>query len=162
MGSASPAKLLLLIPHLGGGGAEHVTATLAQCLSREKYEVHLGLVTQTASEISKARAQFLPSVQIHALGARRVRGSAWRVLKLVWRIKPSVILSGMAHLNLLVLLLRPLFPPRTRVLARQNGSLAATLKAGESSATLAYALLLRVPPSGPRHLSDRFNGRGTS
>lgn len=130
MGSASPAKLLLLIPHLGGGGAEHVTATLAQCLSREKYEVHLGLVTQTASEISKARAQFLPSVQIHALGARRVRGSAWRVLKLVWRIKPSVILSGMAHLNLLVLLLRPLFPPRTRVLARQNGSLAATLKAG--------------------------------
>jgi glycosyltransferase involved in cell wall biosynthesis len=130
MGSASPAKILLLIPHLGGGGAEHVAATLAQCLSREKYEVHLGMVTQTASEVSKAREQFPSSVRIYALGARRVRGSAWRVLKLVWRIKPRVILSGMAHLNLLVLLLRPLFPPRTRVLVRQNGSLAATLKAG--------------------------------
>ena len=130
MGSASPAKVLLLIPHLGGGGAEHVTATLARCLGREKYEVHLGLVTQSRLESSNAREQFPPSVRIHALGALRVRGSAWRILKLVWRIRPNVLLSGMAHLNLLVLLLRGLFPSHTRIFVRQNGSLPATLEAG--------------------------------
>jgi glycosyltransferase involved in cell wall biosynthesis len=131
MGSASAVKVLLLIPHLGGGGAEHVAATLALYLSREKYEVHLGLVTQCPSAVAKAAEQFPPSVRIHPLGARRVRGSAWRILTLVWRVRPHVILSGMAHLNLLVLLLLPLFPSGTRVLVRQNGTLAATLEAAK-------------------------------
>ena len=37
-------RILLLLSHLGGGGAEHVMALLARGLSKEKYEVHLGLV----------------------------------------------------------------------------------------------------------------------
>ena len=39
-------RLLLLIPHLGGGGAEQVTALLARGLSPQKYELHLALITQ--------------------------------------------------------------------------------------------------------------------
>jgi glycosyltransferase involved in cell wall biosynthesis len=131
MGSASPAKVLLLIPHLGGGGAEHVTATLAQYLSSEKYEIHLGLVTQCSYEVKKGQERFRLSVHVYPLGARRIRWSAWKLLKLVWRIRPDVILSGMAHLNLLVLLLRPFFPHCTSILVRQNGALAATLEAGK-------------------------------
>jgi glycosyltransferase involved in cell wall biosynthesis len=130
MGSASPTRVLLLLPHLGGGGAEHVIATLARCLSREKYELHLGLVTQSPSECFQARNLLPPSIHIHPLGAPRVRAGAMRLLKLVWQVKPEVILSGIAHLNLLVLLLRPLFPSRTRILVRQNGALSATLEAG--------------------------------
>jgi glycosyltransferase involved in cell wall biosynthesis len=42
-------------------------------------------------------------------------------------LKPDVILSGMAHLNFLVLLLRPLFPRRTRVLIRQNSTASSSL-----------------------------------
>ncbi|MGA7243008.1 MAG: glycosyltransferase [Terracidiphilus sp.] len=119
------AKVLLLIPHLGGGGAEHIAAILAQSLSPKKYEIHLGLVTQSTPEENG----FPPRVTVHALGASKVRKSAWKILRLVWRIRPAVILSGMAHLNLLVLMLLPLFPPRTRILARQNGALSATLAA---------------------------------
>jgi glycosyltransferase involved in cell wall biosynthesis len=130
MGPPLPAKVLLLIPHLGGGGAEHVIATLARRLSRDKYYLHLGLVTQSSSEAATARERFHPTVHIHALGARRVRASAWQILQLVWRVKPAVIISGMAHLNLLVLSLRPLLPRRIRILVRQNGTLAATLEVG--------------------------------
>ena len=43
---AQRTKVLLLIPHLGGGGAEQVTSLLARGLARERYEVHLGVVTQ--------------------------------------------------------------------------------------------------------------------
>ena len=54
----------MLIPHLGGGGAEHVVALLARDLSREKYELHLGLITQTG-----IGAESIPSgIYIHALG----------------------------------------------------------------------------------------------
>jgi len=105
---AQGLRILLLIPHLGGGGAEQVIALLARGLSRQKYDVHLGLVTE-----SDAGPNDLPPwVTVHPLGARRVRAGAIRLLRLVWRLKPDVILSGMAHLNFLVLLLRPFFPGR--------------------------------------------------
>ena len=118
-------KVLLLIPHLGGGGAEHVIATLARHLNPARYEIHLGLATQSAD----AAYETPPWVIVHPLGANRVRYSALRLLRLVWRLRPAVILSSMAHLNLLVLLLRPFLPQRTRLCVRQNGALPATLAA---------------------------------
>jgi glycosyltransferase involved in cell wall biosynthesis len=134
-------RVLLLIPHLGGGGAEQVTALLARGLSPEKYDIHLGLVTQSAPDIRQpvsaagaeadAEAEPLPSwVTVHGLGARRVREGALRLLGLVRRLRPEVILSGMAHLNFLVLLLRPLFPRGTHVLVRQNATVSAALSSG--------------------------------
>jgi glycosyltransferase involved in cell wall biosynthesis len=116
-------RILLLIPHLGGGGAERVMALVAAGLSQEKYELHLGLVTQATSADAK-----LPSgVTVHALGARRVRGAPFRLVRLVRRVKPDVILSAMFHLNFLVLLLRPIFPRGTRILVRQNGTASSSL-----------------------------------
>lgn len=121
--NAARPKVLLLIPHLRGGGAEQVTRLLARGLSSEKYDVHLAVVTE-----KRIRAGSLPSrVKAEALGARRVRSAALKVLRLVWRVKPDVVLSGMAHLNFLVLLLRPLFPKTTRVLVRQNATVSLTL-----------------------------------
>ena len=124
--TAKRVRILLLIPHLGGGGAEQVTALLARGLSRKKYEVHLGLMTQATA----AGAGLPPWVTIHGLGAARVRQGALHLFGLVWKLKPDVILSGMAHLNFLVLLLRPFFPSTTRVLIRQNGTVSAALAYG--------------------------------
>jgi glycosyltransferase involved in cell wall biosynthesis len=116
----------LLVPHLGGGGAEQVIALLTRGLSREKYEVHLGLITQ-----GDAGSQTVPAwVKVHALGVSRVRAGAIKLLQLVRRLKPDVILCGMFHLNFLVLLLRPFFPPGTRVAVRQNGTVSAALAFG--------------------------------
>lgn len=124
--SAKPRpKVLLLIPHLGDGGAERVTALLARGLSAKKYELHLGLITQSQT------SEELPSrVHLHALGARRVRGGTVKLLRLVRQLKPDLILSGMFHLNFLVLLLRPFFPRNTRVLVRQNGTVSSALAFG--------------------------------
>jgi glycosyltransferase involved in cell wall biosynthesis len=117
---------LLLIPHLGGGGAEKVVEQLARGLSTESYEVHIGLVTTTK------RTTTLPTtVIIHALGASRVRWSGLKILRLVSRIQPQLILSGIAHLNFLVLFLRPFFPPGTKVLIRQNTTIYLVLRQGK-------------------------------
>lgn len=123
---SSIPRVMLLIPHLGGGGAEQVTALLARGLSPEKYELHLGLVTQTEA----GETGLPPWVKVHGLGARRVRSGAFALLRLIRTVRPDVILSNMAHLNFLVLLLRPLFPQDARVLVRQNGTLSAMLSAG--------------------------------
>ena len=133
-------RVLLLIPHLGGGGAERVTALLARGLSPEKYEVHLGLITQALTD------EALPAtVHLHCLGVPRVRAGAFRLLRLIRRLKPKLILSGMAHLNFLVLLLRPFYPRGTCLLVRQNGTISATLACDERprSTRLLYRLLYR-------------------
>lgn len=124
-------KILLLIPHLGGGGAEKVFALLAEKLSREKYELHLGIVT---NDFAHANAVF-PGLTVHRLGAKRVRFAALSLLCLAWKLKPRVILCGMFHLNFLVLMLQPLFPPGVRILVRQNGTVSSAL-ADDSSPRL--------------------------
>ena len=134
-------RVLLLIPHLGGGGAERVMELLARGLDRVKYELHLAVITQ--AEISENSA---PNwVHLHALGASRVRTAAFRLLVLVRQLKPDLILSGMFHLNFLVLLLRPFLPSETRVLVRQNGTVSTSLALGLQPwyTRLLYCLLYR-------------------
>ena len=104
----SRPRLLLLIPHLGGGGAEQVIALLARGLDPLKYDLHLALITQTAPAPELVTVRLPLSVTVHLLGAR-------------------VILSGMFHLNFLVLLLRPFLGFPVRILIRQNGTASAAL-----------------------------------
>ena len=103
-----------------------MASLLARGLSPEKYELHLGLVTQDQIEPDAMPAW----VQVHHLGATRVRTGAIKLLLLVWRVKPNLILCGMFHLNFLTLLLRPLFPRGTLVMVRQNGTVSASLANG--------------------------------
>lgn len=118
--------MLLLIPRLGGGGSQHVITLLAKELPREKYEVHLGLVTA-----AEAQPYDLPQwVEVNLLGAGRVRNGALPLLRLIWRLKPDVILSGTAEVNFLALLLRPFLPLKTRFLVRQNGTISWALAQG--------------------------------
>jgi glycosyltransferase involved in cell wall biosynthesis len=141
---AKRIRVLLLIPHLGGGGAERVTALLLRGLSAAKYEVHLGLVA-AAGVGRNAGLDVLAAVTVHDLRAGRVRNVAVPVLRLVWKLRPAVILSSMAHLNFLVLLLRPLFPRGTKVLVRQNGTVSAMVAADRRPwlAKLLYRRLYR-------------------
>jgi len=109
-------KLLLLIPHLGGGGAERVTSLLAQHLDPNRFEIHLGLITQDAPGAAR-----LPSwVVVHRLNAVRVRSAVFKLFELIWKVHPDVVLSSMAHLNFLILLLQPFLRRKTRILVRQN------------------------------------------
>ena len=115
-------RILLLIPHLGGGGAERVIELLACGLNKERFEVHLCVVCRTRENVISLPAH----IHTHYLGARRVRASWWRVLRLVLQVKPQLVLSGMAHLNFLVLLLRVFYPRGAKALVRQNGALPAS------------------------------------
>jgi glycosyltransferase involved in cell wall biosynthesis len=134
-------RILLLIPHLGGGGAERVIELLARGFDAEKYELHLAVVTE-----AKIGDKSLPAwVHTHALGAPRVRAGAFRLLRLIRRLKPDLVLSGMYHLNFLVLLLRPFYQKKTHILVRQNGTVSTSLALGLHPwyTRLLYRLLYR-------------------
>ena len=138
---ARRTRILLLLSHLGGGGAEHVMALLARGLSQEKYEVHLGLVRQAHG----SGESLPPWVSVDALNAGRARAAAFPLLRLIWRLRPAVVLSGAAEVSLLVLMLRPLLPRKTSVLVRQNATASSVLAFGSLPrfTRLIYRLLYR-------------------
>jgi len=134
-------RILLLTPRIGGGGAQQVMALLARGLPQERFEVHLGLV-----RAGDPGAGAVPAwVTAHGLGAERTRAAALPLLRLVWRLRPDVILSGAPEISFLVLFLRSFFPSRTRVLVRQNGTVSAALAHGgvPRYTRLLYRLLYR-------------------
>ncbi len=109
-------RLLLLIPHLGGGGAERVIACVAANLDPAIFEVHLALIADDFPG-----APTLPAwVNVHRLRVQRVRRAAWPLLQLIRNLRPTILLSGMVHLNSLALLLEPLLPAQTTLLIRHN------------------------------------------
>jgi glycosyltransferase involved in cell wall biosynthesis len=124
---AQRTRILFLVSHLGGGGAEHVMALVARTISREKYDVHLGVVA--ARDMSGVALP--PWVTVHVLGAGRARAAAFKLLRLVWRIRPRVILTGSIEVSFLALLLRIYFPRGVSVLVRQNGTVSSALAYGD-------------------------------
>jgi len=126
MNTSAVPRILFLMPSLDGGGAQRVVEILVRQMSYKDFEIHLGLLTQTT-----IKSDLFPAkVNLHLLGASRVRTGVWRLWSLIFKIKPDLILSGMFHLNFLVLLLRPILPHSTRVLVRQNGTVSAALRFG--------------------------------
>jgi glycosyltransferase involved in cell wall biosynthesis len=115
-------KLMLLIPHLGGGGAERVTHLLTHHLDRALFEIDLILFTKDTSLVKSAPAR----VRITRFEVKRVRNAWLQLIRLIRARQPDVILSSMAHLNFLVLLLKPLLPRSIVILVRQNTTASAS------------------------------------
>lgn len=128
-------RLLLAIPHLGGGGAERVISLLAQHLDPALFEIHLVLLAPDGP----GSPTLPPHIILHRLHTRRVRHTALPLLRLIRSLKPRLILSGMAHLSFLILLLKPFLPRRTRILIRQNTT--ASAAADDWFTSLAYRRL---------------------
>lgn len=117
-------RVLFLLPSLSGGGAERIVTTLLNNLDREQFELHLGLALA-----DDTYRDLLPSdVPVHDLRSSRVRFALPQLLHLIRKIKPDTVFATLDHLNLAVLLLRPLIPRSTRVVIRPTSVLAESVK----------------------------------
>ncbi len=109
--------VLLLIPTLHGGGAERVIVTLAKFLSRTQFRLTLAVV-------DSRRAVFLDEIprdiQFISLNASRVRYALPKIVRLIWRLQPDVVLSTLGHLNLALAMVKLLLPSGTFTIARET------------------------------------------
>jgi glycosyltransferase involved in cell wall biosynthesis len=118
-------RILILIQRASGGGAQRVAMLLAHHLAA-RFQIALCLLNEQKDFDCSALS---PQLEVFPLGVRRARGGFWPLLKLIWRWHPDLIFSGMAHVNFLLLLLRPFMRRRIRLLVRQNGTISAALEA---------------------------------
>jgi len=140
--SSEPAKVLLVLPSLGGGGAERVMVTLANHLDRSRFAPHIAVLEKSGPYVDS-----LPNdVPLHDLRAARVRHAVWSVLRLIWRLRPAVVLSNISHLNLMLLATRPLWPRGVRLWVRETIVVSAWMAAELKNPKVMGALYRRFYP----------------
>ena len=108
----------------GGGGAQRVPSTLLRHLDHQRYEFHLALLQAKRGEGD----DIPPGVAVHNLDYSRVRYGLLGLVRLIHKVKPEVVFSNICHMNLALLLVRPLFPRNTRVLIGESTTLSAYLQ----------------------------------
>jgi glycosyltransferase involved in cell wall biosynthesis len=107
--------VLLVLPSLERGGAERVAVNLMNGLVEDGARVSAVLVTDTGPLVHDLRG----SVELIVLGHRRVRQALPRIVRLIRRRSPDVILATHTHVNLALCAARPLLPRRTRLVVRE-------------------------------------------
>ena len=117
-------KVLLILPSLRGGGAERVMVTLLKYLDRNKFDLHLALISKEGPYL----AEVPDDVPVYDLEAKRVRYAFIPMLKLIRKLKPEVVISTLGHLNLSLIMLKWLMPTGTRLFVRQTNIISESLK----------------------------------
>ena len=89
---------------------------LLRRFDRHLFELHLVIIDPLGPYLD-----LVPSdVVLHGLGYKRVGRAAVRLAAVLRNLKPDVVLSSIGHLNLTLLLIRPLLPKRTKVFVRES------------------------------------------
>jgi glycosyltransferase involved in cell wall biosynthesis len=140
--NATPRRVLFLFPFpcLGGGGAQRVLSTLLRHLDRERFETHLALLQARRSEDNDVPE----GVVVHDLDFARVRYALPGLVRLIRRIRPDVVLSNIGHMNLGLLLCRPLLPRSIKILIGESTTLGVYLQQATRHPALWAALYRRL------------------
>ena len=113
-----PVRVLFLIPNLTVGGAERVIVTLVNHLDRSKFDLALGVLDTRGAAFLKE--QLAIDIKLYDLGVSRVRYALPKLIRFIWRLRPDVVFSTMAHLNIALAAAIPILPQKTRYIARET------------------------------------------
>ena len=113
---ARPRRLAVLIPTLGGGGAEAMVATLLAQLDRSKFELTLVLLD------GKMHFPVPPDVKTVVLRAPRLKFAVPELVMFLLRDKPDIVMSHMSLANIVALVARGLARERPAVLCVEHNT----------------------------------------
>jgi glycosyltransferase involved in cell wall biosynthesis len=99
--------VLFVLPTLGGGAAR-VVITLLRHLDRTRFEPHL-VVFYTFYGFW-FRSEVPDDVVMHVLEARRARNAMPKLVRVIWRVRPAILVATQGYINFLLLLARPFLP----------------------------------------------------
>jgi glycosyltransferase involved in cell wall biosynthesis len=118
-------RVLFMIPTLTGGGAERVIVTILRHLDRNRFLPILAVVDTRNARFIEDVPEDVQFIDLHCA---RVRYALPKILRLMWKQRPDVVLSTLGHLNLALAILRPLLPNGVRYVARETIVLSAHLE----------------------------------
>lgn len=117
-------KILFIIPNLAGGGSERMVTNLCNNLNRNKFDIYLCLLKAEGEYITNIK----DDVRIIDLNILHVRNSIYKIINLIKREKPQVVMSTLTHLNIYLSLFLPFFSHKIKFIARESNILSLILE----------------------------------
>ena len=131
--------IALVLPSFSGGGAERVALSLVSGVTRET------VMVAVLDPQGPLRSLVPEGVEVHNLGRPRLRHAGPALLRWLRSVRPMVVLSTFGYVNLALLAMRPLLPPRTWIVVRESSTPSLALQRGRVPAPalmrIAYRLL---------------------
>ena len=108
-------SVMFILPDLETGGAERIVTTIANHLSRDRFEPKILLLRKQGGYLD-----FLnKDIEIIDLNIERIRNSLKPILSQIYRRKPDIVFSGFGEVNAYLSLFIKLFP-KIKFIARET------------------------------------------
>lgn len=98
-------KVVFILPSLSPGGAERVMSFVAQQLNKEEYDVSLWVISKPTKKDYK-----IDGIELIFFNKSRVLKSVYPLIKNLRAHKPKIVVSSIAHLNMMMGFISFLFP----------------------------------------------------
>lgn len=108
-------SVMFILPDLETGGAERIVTTIANHLSRDRFEVKILLLRNRGGYLNLLKKD----VEIIDINTERIRHSLKPILSEIYRRKPDIVFSGYGEVNAYLSLFIKLFP-KTKFIARET------------------------------------------
>lgn len=108
-------SVMFILPDLETGGAERIVTTIANHLSRDRFEVKILLLRKKGGYLNLLKND----VEIIDINTERIRHSLKPILSEIYRRKPDIVFSGYGEVNAYLSLFIKLFP-KTKFIARET------------------------------------------
>lgn len=108
-------SVMFILPDLETGGAERIITTIANHLSRDRFEPKILLLRKKGGYLNLVKKD----VEIIDINTERIRHSLKPILGEIYRRKPDIVFSGFGEVNAYLALFIKLFP-RTKFIARET------------------------------------------
>jgi glycosyltransferase involved in cell wall biosynthesis len=108
-------SVIFILPDLETGGAERIVTTIANHLSRDKFEPKILLLRKEGGYLNLLK----DDVEIIDIKTERIRHSLKPILKEIYRRKPDIVFSGFGEVNAYMSLFIKLFP-QVKFIARET------------------------------------------
>lgn len=106
---------MFILPDLETGGAERIITTIANHLSRDRFEPKILLLRKKGGYLNFLKKD----IEIIDVNTERIRHSLKPILSEIYRRKPDIVFSGFGEVNAYLSLFIKLFP-RTKFIARET------------------------------------------
>lgn len=111
-----PKRITILLPSLGGGGAERVIINLANQFVARGHYVDIALMEAKGELMSSLD----PRVQVIDLGAERVRALHWPLVRYLREVRPDVLLACMWPITVVAIAARSVAQVPVRVVFSEH------------------------------------------
>ncbi len=107
-------RLLTILPSFSGGGAERVALNILNQLDKRKFDRILITISGEGSLKGLQSANHYIDLK-----KMRLRSAILPLVRSIWDWHPDIIFSTFGHINLALLMMRPLLPSSTKLILRE-------------------------------------------